>query len=105
MGKPVGYTSLVEIALMIGKKEAFGMFYCLVSGRHHSSSWRRRLPMARVWPPSKTCTAHLPQEEDIDVPLPPYHVQDRLLGLYFRHVHPMFPVIRKSRFLEEYNSR
>ncbi|KAG6873206.1 hypothetical protein C0995_001560 [Termitomyces sp. Mi166 len=32
-------------------------------------------------------------------------LQDRLLDLYFNYVHPMFPVLHKSRFLAQYNLR
>jgi hypothetical protein len=63
----------------------------------------RKLPMARVWPGPPTCDDIPPQ--DTIVQLPPIHVQALLLDLYFTYVHPAFPVIHKSRFLAEYNSR
>jgi hypothetical protein len=65
---------------------------------------KRRLPMARVWPPIKNL-AELIHEEDMDVELPPAPVQEHLLQLYFTYIHPVFPVIHKTRFLTEYNTR
>ncbi|GLB35813.1 putative fungal specific transcription factor [Lyophyllum shimeji] len=62
-----------------------------------------RLPMARVWPASKSRGSV--QEQDSDISLPPIHVQDRLVDLYFNYVHPIFPVLHKTRFLAEYNFR
>lgn len=59
--------------------------------------------MARVWPASRAC--HSPSPPETPFLLPPIHVQDLLLDLYFTYVHPAFPVIHKSRFLAEYNSR
>jgi len=59
--------------------------------------------MARVWPASK-CFQD-PSPENTHVSLPPIHVQDLLLDLYFTYVHPTLPVIHKTRFLAEYNSR
>jgi len=63
-----------------------------------------RLPMARVWPPtrfgleqSQICQTH--------VELPPQDVQDKLIELYFTNVHPVFPVIHKPRFFSEYQSK
>lgn len=64
----------------------------------------RRLPMARVWPPSKfgIDTQSLPYPR---IDLPPQNIQDELIDLYFINIHPVFPVIHKTRFLSEYNSR
>ncbi|KAJ7897143.1 fungal-specific transcription factor domain-containing protein [Mycena olivaceomarginata] len=62
------------------------------------------LPMARVWPPSKDLT-ELVNEEDMDIELPPVHVQEHLLQLYFTYIHPVFPVLHKTCFLIEYNTR
>ncbi|KAF7311124.1 Zn(2)-C6 fungal-type domain-containing protein [Mycena chlorophos] len=61
------------------------------------------LPMARVWPLKDPAT--IVQEEDLDIELPPQHVQEHLLQLYFAYVHPIFPLIHKTRFLTEYNTR
>jgi hypothetical protein len=58
--------------------------------------------MARVWPGYKDGIQHFPQEEYADVQLPPTHVQDRLIELYFTYIHPLFPVIHKARFMKEY---
>lgn len=58
--------------------------------------------MARVWPPARYGLAS-PTLGEMDVRLPPWDVQDRLLELYFTYIHPVFPVIHKSRFLSEYH--
>ena len=64
----------------------------------------RRLPMARVWPPSRFGFPSYPlSQQSID--LPPQETQDRLLELYFTNIHPTFPVLHKTRFLTEYNTR
>ncbi|KAJ7751211.1 fungal-specific transcription factor domain-containing protein [Mycena maculata] len=60
------------------------------------------LPMARVWPPIKDPT-QLIQEEDMDIGLPPPQIQEHLLQLYFTYIHPVFPLLHKTRFLTEYN--
>lgn len=65
----------------------------------------RNLPMARVWPPSKEFAALTVQEEDIEVTLPPVHVQDRLIDLFFTYIHPVAPILHKKRFLAEYHAR
>ncbi|KAJ3874729.1 fungal-specific transcription factor domain-containing protein [Lentinula edodes] len=64
-----------------------------------------KMPMARVWPPSKDFAALTVQEDDIVVELPPIHIQDHLIDLYFTYIHPVFPVIHKNRFLSEYKAR
>jgi hypothetical protein len=58
--------------------------------------------MARVWPPSH---CYLKSSDSNNVELPPQKLQDRLIDKYFPHIHPIFPVIHKARFLLEYNSR
>jgi len=64
----------------------------------------RRLPMARVWPPSRFGFPSYPlSQQSID--LPPQDTQDSLLELYFTNIHPTFPVLHKTRFLTEYNAR
>ncbi|KAJ3793146.1 fungal-specific transcription factor domain-containing protein [Lentinula aff. detonsa] len=64
-----------------------------------------KLPMARVWPPSKDFAALTIQEDDIAVELPPIDMQDHLIDLYFTYIHPVFPVIHKNRFLSGYAAR
>ncbi|KAJ7675340.1 fungal-specific transcription factor domain-containing protein [Mycena rosella] len=61
------------------------------------------LPMARVWPPIKDPT-QLIHEENLDIELPQPQVQEHLLQLYFTYIHPVFPLIHKTRFLTEYNT-
>ncbi|KAH7923243.1 hypothetical protein BV22DRAFT_1093249 [Leucogyrophana mollusca] len=74
-----------------------------LDSRHEGGIWR--LPMARFWPPAKTYLTHLLPDEGPSVELPPVTVQDHLVELYFKHVHVIFPVIHKDRFLREYNAR
>ncbi|KAJ7786593.1 fungal-specific transcription factor domain-containing protein [Mycena metata] len=69
--------------------------------RKEGGLWK--LPMARVWPPVKDPT-QLILEEDIAIELPPAHVQEHLLQLYFTYIHPVFPVLHKTRFSTEYNA-
>ncbi|KAJ7109940.1 fungal-specific transcription factor domain-containing protein [Mycena epipterygia] len=71
-------------------------------GRKEGGIWN--LPMARVWPPIKDPT-RLILEEDMDIELPPPQVQEHLLQLYFTYIHPVLPLIHKTRFLTEYNTR
>ncbi|KAF8808141.1 hypothetical protein BYT27DRAFT_7190259 [Phlegmacium glaucopus] len=70
--------------------------------RNEGGVWR--LPMARVWPPSKFGIPTYPLSQNA-VDLPPQDTQDRLLDLYFTNIHPIFPVIHKTQFLTEYNAR
>ncbi|KAF9055831.1 fungal-specific transcription factor domain-containing protein [Panaeolus papilionaceus] len=63
-----------------------------------------RLPMARVWPPSKFGITTYPHGP-VDTELPPQHIQEELLDVYFTNIHPVFPVIHKTRFLSEYRNR
>ncbi|KAG5219880.1 zinc cluster transcription factor [Salix suchowensis] len=58
--------------------------------------------MARMWPPSQNANLYFGHEEDVDVRLPPIEVQDRLIELYFTYIHPLFPVLHRKRFMEEY---
>jgi Fungal specific transcription factor domain. len=61
--------------------------------------------MARVWPGLKDGIQIFPHDEYTDILLPPTHVQDRLIKLYFTYIHPVFPVIHKASFMREYNTR
>ncbi|KAF7337482.1 Zn(2)-C6 fungal-type domain-containing protein [Mycena sanguinolenta] len=70
--------------------------------RKEGGLWK--LPMARVWPPIKD-PSELVYEENMEIELPPVHVQEHLLQLYFTYIHPVFPVLHKTRFLTEYNTR
>ncbi|KAK1234865.1 hypothetical protein PQX77_001959 [Marasmius sp. AFHP31] len=71
--------------------------------RNEGGIWM--LPMARVWPPSKDYVARIAQDEGSDAALPPVALQDHLIDLYFTYIHPVYPVIHKSRFLTEYEAR
>ena len=43
------------------------------------------------------------EDEDTSA-LPALPVQERLLDLYFTHVHPSFPVLHKQAFLESFKA-
>ncbi|KAL1671763.1 fungal-specific transcription factor domain-containing protein [Schizophyllum commune] len=66
-----------------------------------------KLPMARMWQQAKdqVGASFSAQEDGFEVTMPPQDVQDELLELFFRHIHPIFPTIHKDRFLSEYNLR
>lgn len=64
-------------------------------------SFRRRLPMARVWPPAHYGISL----GNMDLQLPPWDKQDRLIEIYFTYLHPFFPAIHKNRFFTEYQYR
>ena len=59
----------------------------------------RRFPGTHVWPPLP------PIPQSLSHSLPPIDEQDRLLCLYFTHVHPPFPVIHKAAFWDAWNNR
>ena len=77
----------------------YGESSFILHGTAGSILYLRRLPPPEVWPG----TSH--QGQDVVIPLPPIHVQDRLVDLFFNYVHPMFPVLHQTRFLTEYNLR
>ena len=61
------------------------------------------LPRVRQWPRAKDDVAHLLQEEH-DVAMPPMHVQEHLVDLYFTYMHPSLPVIHKAQFLADWKA-
>ena len=61
------------------------------------------LPRVRKWPRAKDDVAHLLQEEH-DVAMPPMHVQERLVDLYFTYMHPSLPMIHKAQFLADWKA-
>lgn len=61
------------------------------------------LPITRKWPRAKDDVAHLLQEEH-DVSMPPMHVQERLVDLYFTYMHPSLPMIHKAQFLADWRA-
>ncbi|RXW19674.1 hypothetical protein EST38_g6187 [Candolleomyces aberdarensis] len=71
-----------------------------VDGRNEGGIWR--FPKARVWPPAPDAPSILQGEDEYVSQLPEQAVQNRLLDLYFRHVHSSFPVIHKQSFLGVY---
>ncbi|KAJ8523288.1 hypothetical protein ONZ45_g253 [Pleurotus djamor] len=71
--------------------------------RNEGGIWK--MPMARMWPPSANAPVYFVHEEDVDVKLPPIEVQDQLVELYFTYIHPLFPILHRQRFMEEYNAK
>jgi hypothetical protein len=61
--------------------------------------------MVGVWPPSDLRPIRLIDEDSIEVPFPTQDEQDILIHLYFTYVHPTFPILHKTHFLEEYERR
>jgi hypothetical protein len=99
----VDYNFSLISGLIIAMKVAYGMVGLLFLDSS-STDIPRRLPMARVWPPSRFGFSSYPlSQQSID--LPPQDTQDSLLELYFTNIHPTFPVLHKTRFLTEYNAR
>ena len=87
---------------MLGSRTIFTPFvqlltYLLVIG----GVWH--LPRVRKWPRAKDDVAHLLQEEH-DVAMPPMHVQELLVDLYFTYMHPSLPMIHKTQFLADWKA-
>ncbi|PFH48929.1 hypothetical protein AMATHDRAFT_195711 [Amanita thiersii Skay4041] len=80
---------------LLGNKER-------VDGRNEGGIWR--FPKARVWPPLPSGSHKLHEDPDFMAQLPDPAVQERLLHLYFTHVHPSFPVIHKRAFFDAFKS-
>lgn len=70
--------------------------------RNEGGVWH--FPMARVWPPAKDDIAQLLQEQPEDVTMPSLQVQEHLVDLYFTYMHPIFPVIHKEQFLNQWTA-
>ncbi|TFK29468.1 hypothetical protein FA15DRAFT_752599 [Coprinopsis marcescibilis] len=73
-----------------------------VDGRNEGGIWR--FPKARVWPPTGPVASSIPEDDEFSRQLPPDHVQQRLLDLYFRFIHSAFPVIHKRSFFDAYKN-
>jgi hypothetical protein len=69
--------------------------------RNEGGVWN--LPRVRKWPRARDDVAHLLQEEH-DVAMPPMHVQERLVDLYFTYMHPSLPMIHKAQFLADWKA-
>jgi hypothetical protein len=62
--------------------------------------------MEKVWPPLEGQNHYYrTREEDFQVELPSLRVQERLVDLYFIHVHPNLPILNKQTFLSEFLKR
>ncbi|KAG6817027.1 hypothetical protein H0H87_000651 [Tephrocybe sp. NHM501043] len=74
-----------------------------VDGRNEGGIWR--FPKARVWPPLSSSSATKTIDNDDYVnQLPDQHVQERLVNLYFQHVHVNLPVIHKRAFFDAFRA-
>lgn len=71
-----------------------------VDGRSEGGIWK--FPKARVWPPLiQTGRAQFAKEDgDLTVPMPSLEEQEKLLDLYWKHVHTALPIVYKQSFLE-----
>ncbi|KAF9269506.1 hypothetical protein L218DRAFT_953120 [Marasmius fiardii PR-910] len=63
-----------------------------------------RFPKARIWPPVSESSSGTSFEVDTVSRYPPLEVQEKLLDLYFTHVHPIFPVIHKETFFDHFRA-
>jgi len=86
-----------------------GGIWCVVRSlpcSPHSPTSYRRLPSARVWPPAPD-GPNLLQDDEQQVAhhLPDKATQTRLIDLFFRYVHPAFPVVHKRSFFDAYEKR
>lgn len=69
--------------------------------RNEGGVWH--LPRVRKWHRATDDVAHLLQEEH-DVAMPPMHVQERLVDLYFTYLHPSLPMVHKAQFLADWKA-
>ncbi|KAF5369399.1 hypothetical protein D9758_002493 [Tetrapyrgos nigripes] len=69
-----------------------------IDHRNQGGIWR--FPKAGVWPPSPSISRSLSEDEERLSYLPPAELQEHLLDVYFRVVHPSFPVIHKRLFYD-----
>ena len=74
----------------------------LVHSQLTLKTFHRRFPKARVWPPAPDAPSIHQGEDEYASQLPDQATQNRLLDIYFRHVHSSFPVIHKESFLRVY---
>jgi len=80
---------------LLGNKER-------VDRRNEGGIWR--FPKARVWPPLPSGSKSIHGEDEFIPQLPSPQFQEHLLDLYFKYVHPSFPIIHKRSFLEVYKA-
>jgi hypothetical protein len=55
-----------------------------------------------VWPPAPDASNTMHEDDDYLSQLPDQMIQNRLLDIYFRHIHSSFPVLHKRSFLSVY---
>ena len=73
-----------------------------IDGRSEGGIWK--FPKARVWPPLPTGNAQLSKEGG-ETSMPPLEEQEKLLDLYWKHVHTALPIVYKQSFLESFRRR
>ena len=72
-----------------------------VDGRSEGGIWK--FPKARVWPPLPPTGAQFTKGDgEFSAALPPLEEQEKLLDLYWKHVHTALPVVYKQSFLESF---
>ncbi|CCM05010.1 uncharacterized protein FIBRA_07209 [Fibroporia radiculosa] len=75
--------------------------------------WDRRnvggvwnFPMAKLWSGVQSAEERTNMEDvESRIPLPHQQLQDHLLERYFTYVNPIFPVIDRAAFMEDYNAQ
>ncbi|KDQ57263.1 hypothetical protein JAAARDRAFT_35890 [Jaapia argillacea MUCL 33604] len=61
-------------------------------------------PRVHLWPPV-SIEVHRNPVQPANLRLPDSQTQDKLLHLYFDHLHPMFPILHRGHFIEFYTQR
>ncbi|KAF9078330.1 fungal-specific transcription factor domain-containing protein [Rhodocollybia butyracea] len=88
--KQVRYHGKASGLHLLGAKER-------VDSRNEGGIWR--FPKARVWPPLPLKAPIMLKEQEGEQ-LPPAEIQEHLLTVYFKHVHPFLPVVHKRAFYQ-----
>ncbi|KAG5636297.1 hypothetical protein H0H81_008496 [Sphagnurus paluster] len=82
---------------LLGNKER-------LDSRNEGGIWR--FPKARVWPPLPSAASLAQTHDDEFVErLPDHTVQENLLELYFKFVHPILPLVNKRAFMDAFKAR
>jgi hypothetical protein len=73
-----------------------------VDGRSEGGIWK--FPKARVWPPLPPTerAPFMKEDGEFAASMPPLEEQERLLDLYWKHVHAALPIVYKQSFLESF---
>ncbi|KAI0766865.1 fungal-specific transcription factor domain-containing protein [Trametes elegans] len=75
-------------------------------GRNIKGIWN--FPMAKFWPgpgpDGRLLVNEVNPNMELTVRLPPEHIQDRLLEVYFTYVNPTIPVVDEETFMAQYKA-